>query len=206
MIGSKLCTNAYGSVPLIKVYTSSYDCTIRSLSFTSGVSREIFSMDDGTLISSIDLTPSGHEMWISDSQGGATHMDLRESKDKSRWYGLSDTKIGCISINPTRPHFLLTASNNRSLKWACFEVDYTLYIPTDPATQEFGMPGTCNRWLQTSLTIHHLLHLHHLQGGLIQTPRQIISEGSLIRSRLQIISRPSRANPAFVQNGGMTRV
>jgi hypothetical protein len=73
-------------------------------------------MDDGTLISSIDLTPSGHEMWISDSRGGATHMDLRESKNKPQWYGLADTKIGCISINPTRPHFLLTASNNRSLK------------------------------------------------------------------------------------------
>ncbi|KAF9464748.1 WD40 repeat-like protein [Collybia nuda] len=97
------------------VYTSSYDSTIRSLSFTSGISREIFSMEDNTLISCIDLTPSGHEIWISDSHGRATHMDLRESK-KFRRYGLSDAKIGCISVNPTRPHFVLTASNNRSLK------------------------------------------------------------------------------------------
>ncbi|KAJ7940584.1 WD40-repeat-containing domain protein, partial [Mycena leptocephala] len=97
------------------IYTSSYDCTIRSLSFTSGVSREIFSIED-TLISSIDLTPTGHEMWISDALGGVWHRDLREDKQSTIRYGLSDQKIGCISINPTRPHFLLTASNNRSLK------------------------------------------------------------------------------------------
>ncbi|KAJ7685238.1 WD40-repeat-containing domain protein [Mycena polygramma] len=97
------------------IYTSSYDCTIRSLSFTSGVSTEIFSIED-VLISSIDLTPSGHEMWISDALGGVWHRDLRQDKSTTIRYGLSDQKIGCVSVNPTRPNFLLTASNNRSLK------------------------------------------------------------------------------------------
>ncbi|KAF8212183.1 WD40-repeat-containing domain protein [Mycena galopus ATCC 62051] len=97
------------------IYTTSYDCTVRSLNFTSGVSREIFSIED-TLISSIDLTPSGHEMWISDALGGVWHRDLRQDKSTTIRYGLSDQKIGCISVNPTRPNFLLTASNNRSLK------------------------------------------------------------------------------------------
>ncbi|KAJ7343432.1 WD40-repeat-containing domain protein [Mycena albidolilacea] len=100
---------------LHKVYTSSYDCTIRSLCFTSGVSREIFSIED-TLISSIDITPTGHEMWISDALGGVWHRDLRQDKSTTIRYGLADQKIGCISINPTRPNFILTASNNRSLK------------------------------------------------------------------------------------------
>ncbi|KAF8892545.1 WD40 repeat-like protein [Infundibulicybe gibba] len=98
------------------LYTSSYDCTIRCLSFTSGISREIYSTDEAALITSIDLTPDGHEMWISDGQGGAAHLDLREDSSRARWYGLSDLKIGSISINPTSPHFVLTASNNRSLK------------------------------------------------------------------------------------------
>ncbi|KAJ7172424.1 WD40-repeat-containing domain protein [Mycena filopes] len=75
----------------------------RSLSFTTGVSTEIFSIED-TLISSIDLTPTGHEMWISDALGGVWHRDLRQDK------------LGCIAVNPTRPHFLLTASNSRALK------------------------------------------------------------------------------------------
>ncbi|KAJ7046836.1 WD40-repeat-containing domain protein [Mycena alexandri] len=97
------------------IYTSSYDCTIRSLSFTTGVSTEVFSIED-TLISSIDLTPTGHEMWISDALGGVWHRDLRQDKSSTIRYGLADQKVGCISINPTRPNFLLTASNDRSLK------------------------------------------------------------------------------------------
>ncbi|KDQ60939.1 hypothetical protein JAAARDRAFT_173322 [Jaapia argillacea MUCL 33604] len=100
---------------LYQVFTSAYDCTIRSFSLTSGISRQVFSSDD-ILISSIDLPPAGHEMWIADALGGVTHLDLREHEPKGRWYGLSDQKIGCVSVNPVDPHLLLTASNNRSLK------------------------------------------------------------------------------------------
>ncbi|KAJ3558674.1 hypothetical protein NM688_g783 [Phlebia brevispora] len=98
-----------------RLYTSAYDCTIRSLDFTSGVSREEYFMED-TLICSIDLPPSGNEMWISDAGGGLTHLDLREDKSKARWYQLSDQKIGSVSINPVDPNFVLTASNSRVLK------------------------------------------------------------------------------------------
>ncbi|KAE9409689.1 WD40 repeat-like protein [Gymnopus androsaceus JB14] len=97
------------------VYTSAYDCTIRALSFTSGISREVFTNDD-VMISSIDVVPSGHEMWIADINGGVTHLDLREDKSKGKWYQLSNQKIGCVSVNPTRPNFLLTASNTRELR------------------------------------------------------------------------------------------
>jgi len=80
------------------------------------VSREIYASEDRVLITHADLTPSGHEMWISDAIGGATHLDLREEKFKARRFGLSDHKIGCISINPSYPNLILTASNNRTLK------------------------------------------------------------------------------------------
>ncbi|CAL1704956.1 unnamed protein product [Somion occarium] len=97
------------------VYTSSYDCTVRSLSFTSGISREIYSAEDA-LISSIDLTTTGHEMWISDAAGGTIHLDLREAKSRARRYQLSDQKIGSVSINPVVNHLILTASNSRVLR------------------------------------------------------------------------------------------
>ncbi|KAG9313337.1 WD40-repeat-containing domain protein [Chiua virens] len=74
------------------LYTTSYDCTIRQFSFVSGVSRQIYSSD--ALITSLDLIPSGHEMWISDAAGGVTHMDLREGPSNARWYQLSNQKIG----------------------------------------------------------------------------------------------------------------
>ncbi|KAF8447319.1 WD40-repeat-containing domain protein [Boletus edulis BED1] len=109
-----------------RLYTTSYDCTVRQLTFVSGVSRQIYSSSD-VLISSLELSPSGHEMWISDVSGGATHLDLREGPSHTRWYGLSDQKIGSVSINPTSPHLILTASNSRSLKiWDARKLDVLL--------------------------------------------------------------------------------
>lgn len=99
----------------VQLFTSSYDCTVRHLSFTSGVSTEIFSTDD-TLISCIDMPSTGNEMWISDASGGLTHLDLREDKSHGRWYQLSEEKIGSVSVNPTNSYFLVTASNSRALK------------------------------------------------------------------------------------------
>ncbi|KAI0736996.1 WD40-repeat-containing domain protein [Fomitopsis betulina] len=97
------------------VFTSSYDCTVRKLSFTSGISTEVFSLED-SLITSIDLPLTGNEMWISDSDGGITHLDLREDRSKARWYQVSEQKVGSVSINPTTPHYLVTASNSRAMR------------------------------------------------------------------------------------------
>ena len=99
----------------MKIFTSAYDCTIRSTSFESGRSLEVFSTD-GMLISSFDLPPAGQEMWISDAQGGISHVDLREDKQKARRWGLSGSKIGCVSVNPAHPEKLLCSSNDRTLK------------------------------------------------------------------------------------------
>ncbi|SJL00456.1 related to WD repeat-containing protein CNI03070 [Armillaria ostoyae] len=120
------------------VYTSAYDCTIRNLSFTTGVSRQIFSSDE-TLLCSIDLTPTGNEMWVSDAAGGLTHLDLRQHQSKGTWYGLSDQKIGCVSVNPARPEFVLTASNSRSLK--IWDVRKLKQLGTPPASSvvEIGL-------------------------------------------------------------------
>jgi len=60
-------------------------------------------------------------MWISDNSGGVTHVDLRERVSKTRRYELSDSKIGTISVNPTRTHFLLTASNSRFIKYVRYK-------------------------------------------------------------------------------------
>ncbi|KAG1782567.1 WD40-repeat-containing domain protein [Suillus placidus] len=111
---SSISSIKFDPVDAHSLFTTSYDGTIRRLSFVSGISQEIFSSEH--LITSMDLSVGGHEMWISDASGGLTHLDLREPKDKACWYGLSAAKIGTVSINPTSPHFLLTASNSRVLK------------------------------------------------------------------------------------------
>jgi WD repeat-containing protein 76 len=68
------------------------------------------------LITSMDMPPASHEMWLSDAEGWLTHLDLREDKSKRRAYQVSDHKVGSVSVNPIQPTFLVTASNNRSLK------------------------------------------------------------------------------------------
>ncbi|PBK96921.1 WD40 repeat-like protein [Armillaria gallica] len=132
------------------VYTSAYDCTIRNLSFTTGVSRQIFSSDE-TLLCSIDLTPTGNEMWVSDAAGGLTHLDLRQHQSKGVWYGLSDQKIGCVSVNPARPEFILTASNSRSLKiWDVRKLKHLGTPPTssDSSVAEIGLESV-NKFVES---------------------------------------------------------
>ncbi|KAI0780766.1 WD40 repeat-like protein [Trametes elegans] len=97
------------------LFTSAYDCTIRNLSLTSGIATEVYASDD-ILLTSVDLPPYGNEMWISDAMGGVTHMDLRAHRSHAKRYELSSQKIGNVSVNPTRPYFLVTASNSRELK------------------------------------------------------------------------------------------
>lgn len=82
-------------------------------------------MDD-VLVTSMDIPPASHEMWLSDAEGWVTHRDLREDNSKRRAYQLSDQKIGSLSVNPTNPAFILTSSNNRTLKYAVFFIFFEL--------------------------------------------------------------------------------
>ena len=56
-------------------------------------------------------------MWLSDTAGWATHVDLREPNGKHKSFAFSDQKVGSVSINPAYPHILATASNNRTVKY-----------------------------------------------------------------------------------------
>lgn len=125
-----------------KVFTSAYDCTIRSTSFVSGSSSEVFAQDD-ILISSFDMPLSGNEMWISDASGGLTHLDLREDKSKARRWMLSEQKIGCVSINPTKPNLLLCSSNDRTLK-CVFVATGISALKLKSLTSEYGTRENCS--------------------------------------------------------------
>ncbi|KAG8924185.1 hypothetical protein FRC00_005404 [Tulasnella sp. 408] len=127
------------------VISSSYDCTMRITSFETGISREIFHAPD-TLISSFDMPPeSGNEIWISDVQGHLSHIDLREDFRKTgRRFEMNGTghKIGCVSINPVSPHFLVTASNDRTLKLWDTRKLFTLPVSESPRPPAPATPST----------------------------------------------------------------
>ncbi|KAH8833638.1 WD40-repeat-containing domain protein [Flagelloscypha sp. PMI_526] len=96
------------------IYTTAYDCTVRRTSLTDQASTELYSLED-TLLSSLDPLPNG-ELWVSDNDGGITHLDQREEQKKAIRYQLSDKKIGCVSLNPVYTNYLSVSSNSRSLK------------------------------------------------------------------------------------------
>jgi hypothetical protein len=100
----------------LQVYTSSYDCTVRHLSFTTGTSREVFHTGDGDLASAVELAPAGHAMWIANGRGWLTHADLREPAHSAVSFQLAEDKVGCVSVNPVDTHLLLTASNDRTVR------------------------------------------------------------------------------------------
>ncbi|KAG9090377.1 hypothetical protein FRC06_001113 [Ceratobasidium sp. 370] len=97
------------------VFTASYDGTLRSTSFVTGISTELVATEEH-LLSSFDLSQDGRGLWISDSGGGLQHVDTRERSLTRRWELTEKEKIGCVSVNPVLPHLLLTASNNRTLR------------------------------------------------------------------------------------------
>jgi len=127
-----------------QLLTSSYDCTIRQLSFVSGLSREIFALD-GILISSFDMPPSGNELWISDAKGGLSHVDLRSARFGKRWQMNEKEKIGSVSINPVNPNFLVSASNDRTVKWVRFSF-ITLFLTVIHIYVDYGMHGGFNKF------------------------------------------------------------
>lgn len=83
--------------------TSAYDCSIRRLDFTTLKSTELFAFDDeDMLISHFDLTPTGTDAWIADTQGGISHCDIREGGERRRWVVQEEgrsAKLGGISVN-----------------------------------------------------------------------------------------------------------
>lgn len=87
-------------------------------------------MED-TLISSFDFTSNGQELYISDTKGGVTHLDLRANRHEAKRYQLSEKqKIGCVSLNPVDGWSLLASCNDRSLK--LWDVRQLESLPSQP--------------------------------------------------------------------------
>ncbi|KAJ9095093.1 hypothetical protein QFC20_006743 [Naganishia adeliensis] len=110
------------------LFTSAYDCSIRTVSLATGLSTSIYALPDpDALINHFDISPSGQEIWAVDSLGGLSHVDMREDAKKwvrRRWVisgQNTNTKIGGVGINP---------SNDRTMRiWDTRHLDS---IPSEP--------------------------------------------------------------------------
>ncbi|KAK9469586.1 WD40-repeat-containing domain protein [Lipomyces arxii] len=100
-----------------KIYTASYDGSIRCVDFVSGISSEVYY---GTLgrepdaVSELQFADA-NTLYFSTLDGEVGRLDLRTPKDITK-YRLHDKKIGGLSLHPNAPYLAATASLDRSMK------------------------------------------------------------------------------------------
>ncbi|CCU75793.1 unnamed protein product [Blumeria hordei] len=118
-IHSKTVTSLAFSLDGDKLYSSSYDSSIREFDLQKGISIEAFApthMDEELPISCVELSPTDRNiLYFSTLDGSFGRHDLRVSTSTEIWQ-LVDKKLGGFSLNPQSPHLVATASLDRTLK------------------------------------------------------------------------------------------
>lgn len=99
-----------------KLYSASYDGTVRCLDvvaeafeFTTSIS------DDDGWLQHATVSPDGHQLYVVTSEGTARCIDLRSGK--AAWQSqLHDRKINTVDVHPTSPHYIVTASLDKTVR------------------------------------------------------------------------------------------
>lgn len=102
-----------------KVYTSSYDSTVRVLDLDKDMCVPVWEpadKDEDVPLSAIDVPLTDKNLvYFSTLNGALGKVDIRDPKSTETWQ-LSDNKIGGFSLNPREPHLVATASLDRTIK------------------------------------------------------------------------------------------
>ena len=100
-----------------KLLTSSYDGSLTELDANKGQFTELVRFEDRSLYE-FDSAADMSSILLADDEGDAHHLDLRlpmHSRIIAQW-GLHEKKINTLRIHPTRSHFFITASLDRSVR------------------------------------------------------------------------------------------
>ncbi|KAK9457613.1 WD40-repeat-containing domain protein [Dipodascopsis uninucleata] len=101
-----------------KVYSSSYDGSIRCVDFATGVSSEVYygEIYDGEPDAQSELHFSDpNTLYFATLSGEVCRVDLRSSKDSTK-YRLHEKKIGGFSLHPGAHYLCASASLDRTMK------------------------------------------------------------------------------------------
>lgn len=116
------------------LYTSSYDSSIREMDLEKSTSVERYAPDSTSMdesISSIDMAADDPNLlhW-STLDGAFGRYDLRTKRDTAVHWQLSEKKIGGFSLHPSQPHYVATASLDRTMKlWDLRKLSHDDPIP-----------------------------------------------------------------------------
>jgi WD repeat-containing protein 76 len=99
------------------LFTSSYDSSIRGLDLEKAKSTDLYALDNDP-ISGIDMAATDpHVLYFTTLNGGFGRHDTRtKGAAVSDLYQLSEKKIGGFSLHPLAPHYLATASLDRTMR------------------------------------------------------------------------------------------
>ena len=102
------------------LYTASYDSSIRKLDLAKGVAVEVYAPTDEGLdapISGVEIPHTDpHMIYFTTLDGQFGMHDMRRPSREAEVLQLSEKKIGGFSLNPAIPHFIATASLDRTMK------------------------------------------------------------------------------------------
>ncbi|KAI9658688.1 MAG: hypothetical protein M1821_002248 [Bathelium mastoideum] len=102
------------------LYTASYDSSIRKLDLAKGMAVEVYAPSDRGIdapISGVDIPRTDpHMIYFTTLDGQFGMHDMRTSSDDAELLQSSEKKIGGFSLHPAQPHFIATASLDRTLK------------------------------------------------------------------------------------------
>ncbi|KAK7901031.1 hypothetical protein LTR67_003317 [Exophiala xenobiotica] len=113
------------------IYTASYDSSIRATDLTKAVAVEVYGPTDKAddePVSGVDMAVSDpHVVYFTTLNGAFGKYDTRQPASTADLYQLSEKKIGGFSLNPMAPHYLATASLDRTMKlWDLRKLSKTL--------------------------------------------------------------------------------
>ncbi|KAL8746403.1 MAG: hypothetical protein Q9190_001577 [Brigantiaea leucoxantha] len=136
------------------LYTSSYDSSLRLLDLTASNSTEIYAPTDPSLdepLSGVETDPSSpHTLYFSRLDGHVGRTDTRTPSRNIDIFELSEKKIGGFSLNPSHPHFLATASLDRTMRlWDLRK------LPSSSSRKSNPQPPTLLGQHESRLSVSH---------------------------------------------------
>ena len=102
------------------LFTASYDSSIRATDLQKSTAVEVYgpadSLEDDP-ISGIDMAAKDpNVVYFTTLNGGFGRYDTRSKPSSAETYQLSEKKIGGFTLSPLAPHYLATASLDRTMK------------------------------------------------------------------------------------------
>ncbi|KAK0041106.1 WD repeat-containing protein 76 [Biomphalaria pfeifferi] len=98
-----------------KLYSCSYDSTLRCGDFEKCIFDEIFSVpeEQDDLFRNFDFVDSCNTMLVSQYSGNVSLVDIRSPQtDAEHVYQVSKKSLRSVSVNPVQPHYFISAGND----------------------------------------------------------------------------------------------